>query len=179
MSLLERTSVLKVRNALIDSLLEDTVVELADTARTAEDAASSIGCELGAIVKSLVFGIGQNSILALIAGDHSCLEDNLPLVLKLKGRVVRPRAEEVKRITGFTIGGVAPLALLQDLPTVIDSSLSRFDTVFAAAGHPHCIFRVTVADLERITGGFFSDCIAKPIGRDVSIAIRRKKGFKL
>ncbi|MBM10341.1 MAG: aminoacyl-tRNA deacylase [Magnetovibrio sp.] len=170
MSLLERETVLKVRKALTEAGLEDTVIELADTARTAEDAASAIGCELGAIVKSLVFIIGPRFVMSLISGDHSCIEANLPAALELEGRVGRVRASEVKRKTGYTIGGVPPLALSCDLPIVIDGSLARFDTVYAAAGHPYCIFSVSVSDLGRITGGSFSDCIGEPIKFDMGSA---------
>ena len=166
MGLLDRPTVLKVRKALIDACLDDTVIELAETARTAEDAANSIGCELGAIVKSLVFVVGEHFVMTLVAGDRRCIESSLPSVFKLKGDVVRPKAAEVKHITGFTIGGVAPVALSQGLLSVMDTSLTRFDTVFAAAGHPHCIFSISVPDLERITGGFFSTCIAEPVFSD-------------
>ncbi len=160
---LERAAVIKVRKALISARLEDTVVELVETARSAEDAASSIGCDLGAIVKSLVFTVGPQFVMALVAGDHRCIEDSLAAVLNLEGAVARPQAAEVKHITGFTIGGVAPIGLSQPLPIVIDNSLMRFDTVYAAAGHPHCIFSISVVDLGYTTQGVFSGSIAEPI----------------
>ena len=162
MGLLDRATVLKVRGALIDARLDDTVIELARTARTAEDAANSIGCELGAIVKSLVFAVGEHFVMALVAGDRRCIESNLPAVFKIEGDVRRPKAADVKHITGFTIGGVAPIALPQAFFSVMDTSLTRFNTVYAAAGHPHCVFSISVPNLERITGSFFSTCIAEP-----------------
>jgi prolyl-tRNA editing enzyme YbaK/EbsC (Cys-tRNA(Pro) deacylase) len=162
MSNLDRPAVKRVRDALVQAGLADTVVELADTARTAEDAAAAVGCELGAIVKSLCFSVGNRFVMALIAGDHRCLEENLPTALKLRGNVRRPQASEVKGITGFTIGGVAPVGLSHPLPMVIDVSLKRFETVYAAAGHPHCVFAVGFNDLARITGGIISYTIAEP-----------------
>lgn len=162
MSNLDRPTVKRVRDALVAAGLADTVVELADSARTAEDAASAVGCELGAIVKSLVFSIDNRFVLALVAGDHSCIEENLPMALKLRGAVRRPQASEVKGITGFTIGGVAPLGMTHPLPAVIDVSLKRFETVYAAAGHPHCVFSIPYKDLARITGGVVSYTIGLP-----------------
>ena len=169
MSVLERDAVKRVRQALADAGLEDTVIELAETARSADDAASAVGCELGAIVKSLVFTIGRRCVMALVAGDHRCLEENLPAAFFLDGDVGRPKAGEVKGITGFTIGGVAPIGLAHKLPIVVDRSLKRFDTVYAAAGHPHCVFSVAPAELARITEGIVSFNIAEPAdGADVA-----------
>ena len=162
MSNLDRPAVQRVREALLAAGLADTIVELADTARTAEDAAAAVGCELGAIVKSLAFSVGNRFVMALVAGDHSCIEESLPTALKLRGNVRRPQASEVKGVTGFTIGGVAPVGLSHPLPLVIDASLKRFETVYAAAGHPHRVFAVSFNDLARITDGVISYTIAKP-----------------
>jgi len=170
MSLLEKDTVNRVRKTLTDAGLADTVVELAETARTAEDAAASVGCELGAIVKSLVFAIGDRLVMALVAGDFSCLEQNLAAALNLKGDVRRPQAPEIKGATGFTIGGVAPIGLLHPLPVVIDRSLKRFETIYAAAGHPHCVFATSVDDLKRLTGGIVSWNIAEAIDENVAPA---------
>ena len=163
MSLLEREAVKRVRGALIEAGLEDTVIELTDTARSAKDAATAIDCELGAIVKSLVFNIDQRFVMALVAGDHKCLEKSLPTALSLEGKVGRPKANEVKAITGFTIGGVAPIGMTACLPMVIDRSLQRFDTIYAAAGHPRCVFPIAFADLQLITEAIVSFNIAAPL----------------
>lgn len=179
MRLLQRPSVVKVRGVLADAGLDDTVTELADTARSAEDAAKAVGCELGAIVKSLVFSIGRRFVMVLVAGDHKCLEENLPAAFNLDGKVTRPGASEVKGITGFTIGGVAPIGLAHPLPIVIDRSLKRFDTVWAAAGHPHCVFSASVADLGRMTGAIISASVAVPIeGADVApVGLKVSRSF--
>lgn len=162
MSHLEKPTVSRVRDTLIDADREDTIIELTDTARSAEDAAKAIGCELGAIVKSLIFTIDNRFVMALVAGDHECIEDSLPNALKIKGSVRRPQASEVKAITGFTIGGVAPIGLLRPIPTVIDGSMKRFEKVYAAAGHPHCVFSTPLNALVRMTGGIISYGIASP-----------------
>ena len=163
MSLLEREAVKRVRGALVDAGLEDTVIELTDTARSAKDAATAIDCELGAIVKSLVFNIDQRFVMALVAGDHKCLEKSLPIALSLEGKVGRPKADEVKAITGFTIGGVAPIGMTACLPMVIDQSLERFDTIYAAAGHPRCVFPIAFANLQLMTEAIVSFNIAEPL----------------
>lgn len=163
MSLLERDAVKRVRQALVDGGLADNIIALDDAARTAEAAAQAAACPLGAIAKSLVFAIGTRFVMALVAGDHRCIEDNLPKALNIQGKVRRPQASEVKGITGFTIGGVAPIGLSHKLPVVIDASLKRFDTVYAAAGHPNCIFPSRVADLARLSGGIISHNIAQPM----------------
>ena len=116
------------------------IVRLATTARTAEDAAAGIGCPLGAIVKSLVFTVGERVVMALVAGDRRLETRALPPALGLEGKVRRADAEVVRSATGFAIGGVAPIGHAAPLPIAIaiDASLGRFETVHAAAGHPHC-----------------------------------------
>jgi prolyl-tRNA editing enzyme YbaK/EbsC (Cys-tRNA(Pro) deacylase) len=154
-------SVRKVRAALTAAGLEDKIVELAATARTAEDAAQALKTELGSIVKSLVFKIGDNPVMALVAGDHKVKPDQLPRAFFLKGDVKALNADEVRDVTGFAIGGVAPVGLPAKIPTVLDVSLKRFPTVYAAAGHPHCVFATSVEELKRLTGCIVSYAIAE------------------
>ncbi|MCA8930377.1 MAG: YbaK/EbsC family protein [Alphaproteobacteria bacterium] len=160
--LLERATVRRVRDALAASALGDRVVALPDTARSAQEAAAAIGAPLGAIVKSLVFTIGGQPVMALVAGDRRCAEKALKGVLGLEGKVRRADADAVRAATGFTIGGVSPVALATPLPLAIDASLWRFDTVHAAAGHPHCVFPLTPDELAALTGGTISDAVAPP-----------------
>jgi prolyl-tRNA editing enzyme YbaK/EbsC (Cys-tRNA(Pro) deacylase) len=166
MSLLENESVQKVSQALADAGLDDRVVELAETARSAEDAAKVLGVELGAIVKSLVFVIGEQPVMALVAGDHRCKIEDLARALALdeeaESGVRQADADEVRAATGFAIGGVAPMATALDLPTVMDVSLKRFETVYASAGHPHCVFSTNATELKRLTGAIVSYNIAEP-----------------
>jgi prolyl-tRNA editing enzyme YbaK/EbsC (Cys-tRNA(Pro) deacylase) len=158
---LDGVTVRRVQAALAAAGSTAQVVVLAATARTAADAAAALGTALGAIVKSLVFEIGGQGVLALVAGDRRCREAALAAALGLPGAARRADADWVRRVTGFAIGGVAPVGLAARLPTVIDASLCRFPTVFAAAGHPHCVFATTAAELQRLTGGIVSAAIAE------------------
>jgi len=162
MSILSRPAVINVRVALKQAGLKDSVMELAETAKTAADAALALNCPPGAIVKSLVFVIDRKMVMALVAGDHQCVMEHLPAAFNIKGNVRKANAGEVKDITGFTIGGVAPVGLSNPLPVVIDRSLKRFDALYAAAGHPHAVFQVSFLELKRLTGGIVSLNIAKP-----------------
>jgi len=128
------------------------VLVLDTTARTAKDAANSLKCEVGAIVKSLLFKAGNSFLICLIAGDKRCSLNKLKKTLKTK-EVAMANAEEVKKNTGFSIGGVAPVAHTSNLDILVDKSLSRFSNIFAAAGHPNCVFKITYNDLIKITNG--------------------------
>ncbi|MFO1036631.1 MAG: YbaK/EbsC family protein [Geminicoccaceae bacterium] len=154
---LQNASVQRVQRALGEAGSTSEVVELSDTARTAEDAARALGCELGAIVKSLVFTVGGRPVMALVAGDRRCDTGSLAAALGLEGKVARADADTVREATGFAIGGVAPLG--HDLPIAIDASLQRFATVWAAAGHHHCVFPTSVPELVRMTRGRLDDRI--------------------
>lgn len=162
MNNLERDTVKRVRQALVAGGVQDKVIELADTARSAADAAKAIGCEKGAIVKTLIFTVGSRFVVALVAGDHQCREDQLPRALGLEGGVIRPTADLVRAATGFAIGGVSPVGQVAKLPTVIDASLKRFEKVYAAAGHPHCVFETSAQELKTLTGATMSYAIAVP-----------------
>ncbi|PJK29844.1 YbaK/EbsC family protein [Minwuia thermotolerans] len=158
--LLQREPVQRVQNALREAGLDTAIRALSETARTAQDAARSLDCELGAIVKSLVFRAGDKAVMALIAGDRTCDTDALREVLDLPDELDRATPEFVRAETGFTIGGVAPLGHVSPVPIAIDASLARFVTVYAAAGHPHCVFPATFDDLMRATGATASERIA-------------------
>lgn len=166
MAFKQKQSVQRVVQALKAAGLGDRVMEMKKTARTAEDAARAVDAKLGQIVKSLTFRIGEKPVLALVAGDHSCEQDALPRVLNLEGKVTKPQEQRVKDVTGFAIGGVSPVGLPQPLPIAIDASLRRFDTLYVAAGHPHCLFQVSFDELKRLTGGIVSYNIGKPLDPD-------------
>ena len=128
------------------------VSALNTTARTAKDAAKSLGCEVGAIVKSLVFRADDTFLVCLIAGDKRCSLNKLKKVI-IKKDVCMANANEVKVNTGFSIGGVAPIAHLKKLNILIDQSLGSFQSVFAAAGHPNSIFKIKYYQLVQMTKG--------------------------
>ena len=134
------------------------VLILDTTARTAKDAARSLGCETGAIVKSLVFRANDTFLICLVAGDKRCSLNKLKKIISKKD-VCMANADEVKRNTGFSIGGVAPIAHLKRLNILIDQSLSRFQNVFAAAGHPNSIFKIEYKQLVQMTKGEVKEII--------------------
>ncbi len=150
--LLSRPAVRRVSECLAEAGGGAEVIVLSETARTAEDAAASLGCPLGAIVKSLVFTVGGTPVMALVAGDRRCDTKALPRALGLEGKTKRADADIVRTATGFSIGGVAPVGHPEPLPMVIDASLARFEKVFAAAGHHHCVFGTSVDALTAMTG---------------------------
>lgn len=160
-ALLERESVKRVRSALAAAGAKGDVVALADTARSAQDAADALQCALGAIVKSLVFAIDGKPVMALVAGDRQCDTAALPAALGLTGKTKRADADLVREATGYAIGGVAPVGHARPLPIALDASLARFERLWAAAGHPHCVFPTDFAELQRITGAVASDLIGK------------------
>ncbi len=128
------------------------IIVLDTTARTAKDAANSLKCELGAIVKSLVFKAEDDFLICLVSGDKRCSLNKLKKFLNKKD-VSMSNADQVKENTGFSIGGVAPTGHLKKLNIIVDKSLSRFKYVYGAAGHPDCVFRITYPDLVKLTTG--------------------------
>ena len=150
--LLNKESVKRVQNLIskFDSNLK--VIVLNTTARTAKDAATSLKCEVGAIVKSLLFKANDTFLICLVAGDKRCSLNKLKKILNKKD-VCMANADEVKVNTGFSIGGVAPIAHLKKLNILIDHSLGRFQSVFAAAGHPNSIFKIKYDQLVQMTKG--------------------------
>ena len=150
--LLNKETVKRVEKSLRDFDENLKVIALDQTARTAKDAASSLKCELGAIVKSLVFKAEGEFLVCLVSGDKRCSLNKLKKILKKKD-VAMANANEVKDHTGFSIGGVSPIGYLKKLNTIIDKSLNRFNYVYGAAGHPDCVFRITYPELVKLTIG--------------------------
>ena len=151
-NLLNKEPVKRVEQIIkkFDNRLE--VITLDSTARTAKDAANSLKCEVGAIVKSLLLCAENDFLICLIAGDKRCSLNKLKKILKKKD-VCMANADEVKRNTGFSIGGVSPVGHLNELEIIIDKSLIRFKNIFAAAGHPNCVFKINYKQLIKITNG--------------------------
>ena len=127
-------------------------VQLADSARTAAEAAAALGCEVGAIASSLVFTADDEPLLVMTSGAHRVDTD---LVARLLGvqAVRRADADTVRTATGYAIGGVAPLGHPAPLRTLVDTDLAQYDVVWAAAGHPHAVFPTSYDELLRLTGG--------------------------
>ena len=158
MSLLDKEPVKRVEKFLkgFDQSLE--VIVLENSAKTAKDAAIALGCDVGAIVKSLLFKIGDNFTLCLVAGDKRCSLNKLKKIKDEKD-ISMASPEEVKTQTGYTIGGVSPVGHLNSVEIFIDKSLERFNELFAAAGHPNCIFKINFSNIQKITNGKVEDII--------------------
>ena len=131
---------------------------LGSSARTAAEAAKSLNCEVGAIVKSLLMRTSESFILCLIAGDKRCSLNKIKKITNDKD-ISMANADQVKNQTGFSIGGVAPIAHINKLRVLIDNSLSRFDDIYAAAGHPYSIFKISYSQLCNITNGEVLDIV--------------------
>jgi prolyl-tRNA editing enzyme YbaK/EbsC (Cys-tRNA(Pro) deacylase) len=129
----------KVQGRLHERGLDVTVQVLPDSTRTAPEAAAAIGCEVGQIVKSLVFVHGSEPVMVLCAGDR-----RVPAAdLGLRGA----SADEARAATGFAIGGIPPIGHDRELHTFVDVSLRRFDELWCAAGTPHAVFGVATGAL--------------------------------
>ena len=128
------------------------IIVLEQTARTANDAATSLGCKVGAIVKSLLFKAGENFVLCLVSGDKRCSLNKIKKILDEKN-VSMANPEDVKKITGYTIGGVSPIGHLVKTKIFIDENLKNFTSIFAAAGHPNAVFEIDFENLKALTLG--------------------------
>tara|TARA_Y100001980_G_C14317324_1_gene139282 strand:+ start:109 stop:588 length:480 start_codon:yes stop_codon:yes gene_type:complete len=158
MNLLDKEPVKKVEELLKKFDESQKVIVLETSARTAIEAASSLGCEVGAIVKSLLFKTEDIYTLCLVSGDKKASLNKIKKKLNKKD-VSMASADEVKNITGFTIGGVSPIGHSIKIDILIDNSLDRFEILFAAAGHPNCVFKITFNDLEKISNGLVGDIV--------------------
>ena len=150
--LLNKEPVKRVQELISKFDFKLKVIVLNTTARTAKDAATSLKCEVGAIVKSLLFKADDTFLICLVPGDKRCSLNKLKKILNKKN-VRMANADEVKANTGFSIGGVAPIAHLKKLNIFIDQSLGKFESVFAAAGHPNSIFKIKYNQLVQMTKG--------------------------
>ncbi len=151
-SILLKEPVKRAENSIkeFDSNLK--VIILKNTARTANDAATALGCAIGAIVKSLLFKAGKNFVLCLVSGDKKCSLNKLKKILDEKD-VSMAKPADVKKITGYTIGGVSPTGHLVKIKILIDENLKNFSSIFAAAGHPNAVFEIDFENLKALTSG--------------------------
>ena len=157
-NLLDKESVKRVVKVLSDFDSNLKVEALNNSARTAVDAAASLNCEVGAIVKSLLLRTDDSFILCLVSVDKRCSLNKIKKMINKKD-VSMANAEQVKSQTGFSIGGVSPVAHLEKIKILVDSSLSRYENVYAAAGHPNSIFKITYKQLIKLTEGKEEDIV--------------------
>ena len=155
-SILDKEPVKRAEKILKDFDPNINVVILEQTARTANDAATALGCNVGAIVKSLLFKLGDKFCLCLVSGDKRCSLNKLKKKLSEKD-VSMASPEEVKKITGYTIGGVSPIGHIVNTKVYMDKHLERFSKVFAAAGHPNAVFEITFFELKKLTNSDVDD----------------------
>jgi len=155
----------RVQAALAQAGLPTRVQVLDESARTAVLAAQALGTELGSIVKSLLFLADDRPVLVLVAGDRRADTARLRALLGAQ-QVQIADAERVRRETGYAIGGVPPLGHIRLLPTYIDASLSRFQTVYAAAGAPRAVFAIDFPTLVEVTHGHVADVTETPQTED-------------
>ena len=156
MTLLDKEPVKRAEKSLKKFDPRMSVITLDSSARTAKEAASSLGCETGAIVKSLLFKTENSFTLLLVAGDKKASLNKIKKTLNIKDASMAS-ADDVKTTTGFTIGGVSPVGHLNKIDIFIDNSLDRFKNLHAAAGHPNCVFKTNFVDLQKITNGSIKD----------------------
>ena len=156
MTLLNKEPVKRAEKCLKEFDENLSVVELENSAKTALDAANSLNCEVGAIVKSLLIKIENDFLLCLVSGDKRCSLNKLKKISEKKN-IRMASADEVKSQTGYTIGGVSPVGHINKIQIFIDNSLSRFTDIFAAAGHPNAIFKINYEKLIQITKGDVKD----------------------
>ena len=158
MSLLDKEPVKRAEKFLKDFDQSLEIIVLENSARTAQDAAGALDCNVGAIIKSLLFRTGDDFTLCLVAGDKRCSLNKLKEITGKKD-VSMATPEDVKTQTGYTIGGVSPIGHLKKIEIIIDNSLERFNELFAAAGHPNCVFKINLNDIQKITNGKVKDII--------------------
>ena len=158
MSALNKEAVKRAKEALKKFNSEIKVIELEQTARTANDAANSLNTEVGSIVKSLLFRNEEKFLLCLVSGDKRCSLNKLKKIFNSKD-LSMASPDEVKDQTGYTIGGVSPVGHKNKLEILIDQSLNRFKNLYAAAGHPNCIFKINFDELLNLTNGTVKDIV--------------------
>ena len=148
---LEKAAVKRVAAALIEHGCAGEIKVLSDSARTAAEAASALGIEVGQIASSLIFKLPDGSPLLIITSGRHRVDTELVaqnLGIEKLGRV---DADYVKENSGFSIGGVAPLGWVSPATILIDQALNDYEVVWAAAGHPHAVYPTTFAELVKVT----------------------------
>lgn len=143
----------KVQDLLFSLGYTSQVQESTVTTRTAADAAAQVGCDVGQIVKSLIFkgSVSGKPILVLTSGSNRVDEKNIGV--HAAETILRADPEFVRAVTGFAIGGVPPIGHLQPMETYLDEDLMQYPEIWAAAGTPNSVFKLTPKELEEMTKG--------------------------
>lgn len=143
----------KVQEFLAEHGADFVVKELASSTRTAIDAANTLGCEVAQIAKSLIFRDRDSGNPVLVVASGANRVDTARIEQATGLRLVKADADFVKQRTGYTIGGVPPLAHNENVITILDPDLKQYDLIWAAAGTPYAVFALHATDLEALTGG--------------------------
>ncbi len=150
-------SIDRVRQVARDAGLEIEVVSFPDAVRTATQAASAVGCEVSRIVKSLVFVVADEHVMALVPGDKRLDAAKLASAAGHEGVATRAPLDDVRAVTGFVAGGTPPFGHTSEIRVFSDVGLRRHHAVWAAAGTPHTVFELDITDLDRIVGPHWAD----------------------
>ncbi|MDF2726129.1 MAG: rane protein [Paenibacillus sp.] len=148
-----KESAQRVQNKLSELGHANQVLELADSTRTAQEAADAIGCDVAQIAKSIIFRLaGSDKPLLVVASGGNRVNEK-QIAKRIGEKLVKADADYVLEHTGFVIGGVAPIGHSEPVMTLIDEDLFAFQTLWAAAGHPKAVFELTPDELVQMTGG--------------------------
>ena len=143
----------KVQDALKEYQVSSEVIELPASTRTAVEAAEAVGCQIGQIVKSLIFMEKETGLPLLVLASGSNRVNEKLIKSLVAGPVKMANADFVREHTGYVIGGVPPIGHKEKIRTIVDEDLLKFPFLWAAAGTPHSVFQISPDDLVRITEG--------------------------
>ena len=160
MSQSEHPSVTKFRKAAQELGIKGEVIQTQETARTADEAAATLGVQVGQIVKSLVFEADGETVLVLTSGENKVDTNKVALAFNV-AHVGKADADKTREVTGYAIGGVPPLGHITKMKILIDETFKKFDEIWAAAGHPHFVFPTTYEELVRLSGAIPTDVALK------------------
>lgn len=152
-----RPSAQRFKQILAEKGYDNQILELTESTRTALDAANAVRCDVGQIVKSLIFKTKQTArpVLVLVSGRNRA--DTKKLRALLGEKLGKADADFVREHTGFVIGGVPPLGHQSEMETFVDEDLLQYEEIWAAAGTPYALFKLTPAELQTMTGGTVAD----------------------
>jgi prolyl-tRNA editing enzyme YbaK/EbsC (Cys-tRNA(Pro) deacylase) len=151
-SIFENSSVQRVQSLMKELGMKGEVTALADSARTAKEAADALGIEVGQVASSIVFKLDDDSPLLVITSGRHKVNTELVAQNLSQSKLHRVDADYVKEKSGFSIGGVSPIGWVSSATILIDVALNDYDVIWAAAGHPHSVFPTTYAELIACTG---------------------------
>ena len=151
-AIFENSSVQRVQGLMKELGMKGEITALADSARTAKEAADALGIEVGQVASSIVFKLDDESPLLVITSGRHKVDTDLVAKNLNQSKLHRVDADYVKEKSGFSIGGVSPIGWISNATILIDEALNDYDVVWAAAGHPHSVFPTTYAELIACTG---------------------------